>query len=103
MVTVLNAFIHPQVSRYIGGLSAGLKQRSIDAPLLIMKSNGGVFGPRQAANQAINMALSGPEAGVIGAGVVAKSSGHLNAITIDIGGTSADVSLIRSGQPAMTN
>ena len=49
MVTVLNAFIHPQVSRYIGGLSAGLKQRSIDAPLLIMKSNGGVFGPRQAA------------------------------------------------------
>tara|TARA_Y100000815_G_scaffold273367_1_gene304449 strand:+ start:1893 stop:3959 length:2067 start_codon:yes stop_codon:yes gene_type:complete len=103
MVTVLNAFIHPQVSRYIGGLSAGLKQRSIDAPLLIMKSNGGVFGPRQAANQAINMALSGPAAGVIGAGVVAKSSGHLNAITIDIGGTSADVSLIRSGQPAMTN
>lgn len=103
MVTVLNAFIHPQVSRYIGGLSSGLKQRSIDAPLLIMKSNGGVFGPRQAANQAINMALSGPAAGVIGAGVVAKSSGHLNAITIDIGGTSADVSLIRSGQPAMTN
>ncbi|GIT26239.1 MAG: hypothetical protein CM1200mP41_22830 [Gammaproteobacteria bacterium] len=68
-----------------------------------MKSNGGVFGPRQASSQAINMTLSGPAAGVIGAGVVAKSSGHRNAITIDIGGTSADVSLIRDGQPAMTN
>ncbi len=103
MVTVLNAFIHPQVDHYIRGLSEGLDRRKIKAPLLIMKSNGGVFGPRQASSQAINMTLSGPAAGVIGAGVVATSSGHRNAITIDIGGTSADVSLIRDGQPAMTN
>ena len=49
------------------------------------------------------MALSGPAAGAIGASFVARSSGFLDAIIIDIGGTSADVSLIRGGAPQMTN
>ena len=90
------------VGTYIGRLQTGLANRSVAAPLLVMKSNGGVFGPRQADRQAINMALSGPAAGVIGASFVARAAGFDNSITIDIGGTSADVSLIRAGAPATT-
>src|SRR4029079_6633724 len=87
---------------YIGQLQAGLEKRSVAAPLLVMKSNGGVFGPRQADRQAINMALSGPAAGVIGASFVARAAGFEDSITIDIGGTSADVSLIQGGAAAVT-
>jgi N-methylhydantoinase A len=97
MTTVLNAYVQPLVSRYVDSLASGLLARGIRAPLYVMKSNGGVFGPRQASRQPVNMALSGPAAGAIGASHVAALSGFANAITIDIGGTSADVSLIRDG------
>lgn len=103
MTTVLNACIQPLVGRYVGELARGLQARGIAAPLLVMKSNGGVFGPEVAARQPVNMALSGPAAGTIGASSVARSSGFPDAIIIDIGGTSADVSLIRAGVPQMTN
>jgi N-methylhydantoinase A len=102
MATALNAHVQPVVANYVGRIAAGLKEGGIAAPLLIMKSNGGVVGPAQASRQAIHMALSGPAAGVIGAGFVARLAGCDNAITIDIGGTSADVSLIRGGSPART-
>ena len=103
MTTVLNACVQPLVGRYVRELAGGLEARGVAAPLFVMKSNGGVFGPAIAARQPVNMALSGPAAGAIGASFVARSSGFLDAIIIDIGGTSADVSLIRGGAPQMTN
>ena len=103
MATALNAYLQPVVGRYIERLQSGMQQRGIAAPLLLMKSNGGVFGPEMARRQAINMALSGPAAGAIGAGYVAGLTGFPNAISIDIGGTSADVCLIREGRPALTH
>jgi len=102
MATALNAYVQRLVGDYIGRLENGLSTRGIAAPLLVMKSNGGVFGPSQVSRQAINMALSGPAAGAIGASFVARAAGFDNAITIDIGGTSADVSLIRAGDAAIT-
>ena len=75
MATALNAYVQRLVGTYIGRLQAGLEKRNVAAPLLVMKSNGGVFGPRQADRQAINMALSGPAAGVIGASFVARAAG----------------------------
>ncbi|MBI3994238.1 MAG: hydantoinase/oxoprolinase family protein [Candidatus Lambdaproteobacteria bacterium] len=103
MTTVLNAYIQPVVGRYIARLEQGLRDKGIRTPLLIMKSNGGVFGPKVAAEQAIHMALSGPAAGVIGACAIGELTGLRNAITIDIGGTSADVCLIKDGRPVITN
>ena len=102
MATALNAYVQPLVANYVDRIAGGLKERGIAAPLLIMKSNGGVVGPAQASRQTIHMALSGPAAGAIGAGFVARLAGCDNAIAIDIGGTSADVSLIREGSPART-
>src|SRR5882724_2586356 len=83
MATALNACVQRLVGSYIGRLQTGLAKRKVAAPLLVMKSNGGVFGPRQADRQAINMALSGPAAGVIGASFVARAAGCDNSVTID--------------------
>lgn len=103
MATALNAYVQRRVGTYVGKLESGLRERGIAAPLLIMSSNGGVYGPHKAQQRPIGMALSGPAAGVIGAGFVAASAGFTNAITIDIGGTSADVSVIRNGEPSITS
>lgn len=103
MTTVLNAYIQPVVSRYINKLESGIRDKGIQAPLLIMKSNGGVFSPAKAAEQAIHLALSGPAAGVIGACAIGELAGQPNLITIDIGGTSADICLIKGGQPEITS
>ena len=103
MATVLNASLQPLAGRYISRLEAGLQARGMRAPLLIMKSNGGVCGPQTAARQPVHLALSGPAAGAIGASAIGRLAGYPDAITIDIGGTSADVCLLRHGQPAVTH
>ncbi len=103
MATALNASVQPLVGRYIGRLRDGLRARALEAPFYIMKSNGGVFSPEQAARQSINMALSGPAAGARGAAYVGRLAGEENIVSIDMGGTSADVTLIRDGLPSITN
>jgi N-methylhydantoinase A len=102
MATALNASVQPLVGRYIDRLRAGLEDRALNVPFYIMKSNGGVFSPEQAAKQSVEMALSGPAAGAQGAAYVGRLAGEANIITIDMGGTSTDVTLIREGQPSIT-
>lgn len=102
MATALNAAVMPHVSRYLNTLRGKLDERKIHGPLLIMKSNGGVTSAETAARQAIHTALSGPAAGVIGAVSVAHSAGFSNIISIDVGGTSADICLVRERQPEVT-
>ena len=87
----LEAYVRPVMSRYIGQLEAELPN---SASLRIMKSDGGVMQARRVRQQAIHTALSGPAAGVMGAFHVAKSAGYQQIITLDMGGTSTDVSLV---------
>ncbi len=102
MVTALNAGLQPLAGRYIERLQGGLGERGIDAPFYIMKSNGGVFSPNQAIRQSVHMALSGPAAGAQGAAHTGKLAGYRDLIAIDIGGTSADICLIRDGATGVT-
>ena len=103
MATALNAYVTPHVSRYLDALGSRLTDAvTHDVSLLIMKSNGGVIGAATAARQAIHTALSGPAAGVIGATQTAREAGFDDIITMDVGGTSADVSLVRGGVPTLT-
>jgi N-methylhydantoinase A len=102
MATVLNAAVMPHVSRYLSLLRGKLDAVQIGAPLLVMKSNGGVASADAAARQAIHTALSGPAAGVIGAVSVAHAAGFSDIISIDVGGTSADICLVRNRQPEIT-
>ncbi|MGI9476079.1 MAG: hydantoinase/oxoprolinase family protein [Hyphomicrobiaceae bacterium] len=103
MATVLNAGVQPIIGPYIGKLKAGLGERGIAAPLLVMKSNGGVFPPEIAARQPIHLALSGPAAGAKGAAHVGQAAGFNDLITLDMGGTSTDVALIRKGEPVTSS
>jgi N-methylhydantoinase A len=103
LATVLNASVQPLAANYIRRLAQGLDDRRISAPFFIMKSNGGVFPPPEAARQPVHLALSGPAAGARGAAHVGRLAGHGDLITIDMGGTSADVALIRDGQPAIAS
>ncbi len=102
MATVLNVAVMPAVSTYIAKLEERLKQASINAPLLLMKSNGGVAGSAAIRRAPAQTALSGPAAGVVGANMVAAAANIENIITVDIGGTSADICLIAKGEIGLT-
>ena len=86
----LEAYVRPVMSAYIDRLQKSLPDQS---NLLIMNSDGGVMDAARAKQKAVHTALSGPAAGVIGAYHVAQLAGYERVITLDMGGTSTDVSL----------
>ena len=102
ITTVLNAYVMPRVSGYVENLDWKLQDLGVQAPLLIMKSNGGVIGAETAIQQPVHTALSGPAAGVMAAIDVATNAGVEDCISFDMGGTSTDVSLINHRTPTST-
>ena len=102
LATVLNAVVMPGVSTYVSRLEDRLAEEKVSAPLLFMQSNGGVAGGATIRRAPALTALSGPAAGVVGARDVAAACGVADIITVDIGGTSADICLIRNGQISLT-
>ena len=102
ITTVLNAYVMPRVSYYIENLDRELRDLAVEAPLLIMKSNGGVIGAETAIRQPVHTALSGPAAGVMAAIDVASNTGIDDCISFDMGGTSTDVSLVSGRTPTIT-
>ena len=99
-VAVLNAYVQPILARYVERLNADAAAIGLDTRLYITRSNGGVMSANTARVQPVTTLLSGPASGVVGAAYVARLAGVHSAVTIDIGGTSADVSIIRDGEPA---
>lgn len=100
--TVLNAYVGPVLTRYLERLQAELAARRFRGTLLIMQSNGGVMSPELARRFAVNTLLSGP-AGAPMAGVFyGGTHGLRNVITVDMGGTSFDVALVKDAEPAVT-
>ncbi|MBW6398845.1 hydantoinase/oxoprolinase family protein [Roseomonas sp. HJA6] len=102
MAAVLNAAVMPAISGYIARLEARLDAAGVAAPLLLMKSNGGVAGAAAIRRAPAQTALSGPAAGVVGARAVCAAAGVADLITVDIGGTSADICLIAQGEIGLT-
>ncbi|WP_411279662.1 hydantoinase/oxoprolinase family protein [Gemmatimonas sp.] len=96
--TVAEAYARPAVRRYLSGLSERLAQHAYPAPR-VMTSAGGTLSAHDAASHAAALALSGPAGGVTGAAAIARALGVSRALTIDIGGTSADVGLVDDGEP----
>ncbi|MBB4568743.1 hydantoinase/oxoprolinase family protein [Rhizobium leucaenae] len=99
ITAVISGYVQPRVSRYLDRFERVLRQEGLACPLLITKSNGGVMGIDQARNDCVQMILSGTASGVIGAGYLAKASGFNRILSLDIGGTSADVAVIVDGLP----
>ena len=102
MATALNAAVMPPVSRYVGVLRDALDGDGVRAPLLIMKSDGGVTSAATCVRQPVQTVLSGPAAGVIEAIGIARAAECSDIISIDVGGTSADICLVRDGRPEIT-
>ena len=96
---LINGYIHPRVAGYLGSLQQALSRHGVVAEPMLTKSNGGVMSAEIGKTNCVSMVLSGTASGVIGASWVALEAGVRNAITLDIGGTSADVALIIDGAP----
>lgn len=102
MLTAMNSSVMPLMSGYIRRIHDGMRQRGIGAPFMIMKSNGGVSGAETIAAQPVYTAMSGLAAGVLGACMVGRASGHRDLISLDIGGTSTDVAICPDAEPTLT-
>ncbi|RKF12677.1 hydantoinase/oxoprolinase family protein [Roseovarius spongiae] len=99
VVTAFDAYIKPVIDRYLNNLEAGLAEIGVPAPLQIMQSRGGIASSKVARQRPVRLFLSGPAAGVIGAQMVGESADMSDIISVDIGGTSSDIALIRAGEP----
>ena len=102
VVTSFDAYLRPVIERYVRDLVTHLRQVGIAAPLQIMQSRGGITSAEQIASRPVSVLLSGPAAGVIGAREAGLASGVSNLITIDVGGTSADIALVAEGKPLVS-
>ncbi len=96
---VIHGYVQPRVSHYLSSLQQALADVKVPAEPLVTKSNGGVMSAELGKTACAQMILSGTAAGVIGASFISELSGFTNTMSLDIGGTSADVAFIRDGRP----
>ena len=97
--TVVNAYVGPILDRYLGALESGLASGGIEAPLLMMQSNGGVIRASTARRRPVQVVESGPAGGVIAAVRLSQQCDVPNLITVDMGGTTAKASILEDGRP----
>ncbi len=100
--TLADAFLKTLVAEYIEDVAAGLAPIGVDANFLMMKSNGGLVDHRAAAAKPVDLLVSGPVGGVLSALYFGRLVGREHLISMDMGGTSFDVSLISGGEANRT-
>ena len=98
-LTAFDAYVKPVVGNYLKRLQDRLSEEKVNAPLHIMLSQGGIASVKVTLQRAVGTLLSGVAAGVIGGRAAGEYAGEDNVITLDVGGTSADVSLITGKKP----
>lgn len=96
--TVLNAYVGPRMEQYFSGMEETVRRHFPAAHPFLMKSNGGIGAPGAMARFPVQTLMSGPVAGVVAAHELGARNGVSNLISLDIGGTSSDMSLI-PGKP----
>ncbi|MFT4029741.1 MAG: hydantoinase/oxoprolinase family protein [Protaetiibacter sp.] len=103
-LTTMNCHVRPVIERYVDGLVQGMAMAGVQTDVCISRSNGGMQSAATLRTRPIVAALSGPSAGVAGAALTAAAAGMPDAdlITFDVGGTSADVGVIRGGKPLLS-
>ncbi|MSO81502.1 MAG: hydantoinase/oxoprolinase family protein [Alphaproteobacteria bacterium] len=103
MTTLVDVLVKPYCRTYLDSAAREVRADAGDIPFLIMQSNGGVVRHETAGEKPVTMLLSGPAAGVLGAVHMASLAGFEDVLTLDVGGTSTDVSLVDKLRPAMTS
>jgi N-methylhydantoinase A len=99
---VVNAYLAPKAGEYVRRLEAAIVNQD-GGSLYVMQSSGGIISAKVAGEEPVRTVLSGPAGGVIGAHRIAELAGFEKIISFDMGGTSADVSLIDARGPQITN
>jgi len=96
--TAMNAFIGPLVRDYVASLSSGLAAAGFGGEVHIMQSNGGIAPAQTISKLPVYTLMSGLAAGVLGGAWIGRLTGRSNVITLDIGGTSADIGVVTDGR-----
>ena len=99
----MNAFVGPKTSLYLNNLQNKLTENGFRANLRVIQSNGGIATVETCSQKAVGILMSGPAGGVIGGRAEGMLCGRSNLITVDIGGTSADISTIPDGRIKIMN
>lgn len=100
--TIINAVLGPIMSKYISTLEGEMKLRGYEEDILVLHSGGGVMTSTTVPRYAARVASSGIAAGAIASKHIAKLCGYNNAIGLDMGGTSTDISLMYEGDIRIT-
>ncbi len=99
--TAMNAYVGPVTARYIRRFAAALDAAGVPAQLRLMTSGGGMVAPAEAGRRPVNLLLSGPVGALIAGIEAAREIGRNNVITLDVGGTSADIGVAPNGEMRM--
>ncbi|MFB4162238.1 hydantoinase/oxoprolinase family protein [Alteribacillus sp. JSM 102045] len=100
--TIVNAVLGPPITKYINVLENEMKEKGYKDDILVLHSGGGVMTSETVPRYAARMASSGIAAGAIASKHIAKLCGFNNAIGLDMGGTSTDISLMHEGDLKIT-
>ena len=103
MTTLIDVLVKPYCQTYLRSAAERIGAGEGGAPFLIMQSNGGVVRHATAGERPVTMLLSGPAAGVLGAVHMARLAGFEDVLTLDVGGTSTDISLVEGLKPQLTS
>lgn len=101
--TVLNSYLGPVMKKYVHNFRESMKKLGVQVEPYITMSNGSIISIKETINCPIKCAVSGPSAGAVAASYIGKQCGADKVITFDMGGTSADISLIENYVPQVTN
>ena len=101
--TVANAYVRPIVGRYVERLGDALAERGFRNDMFIMQSAGGLVSPAIAAEEPVRIVESGPAAGVLMSALVGDEAGESHIVTFDMGGTTAKLGAVDSGEPAVSS
>jgi N-methylhydantoinase A len=102
LVAGLNAYVHPMMEAYFSRLAARVEKLGVRGPIYITANNGGTLSLETARARPIDTVLSGPASGVVASCRVGQAAGMKKLITLDMGGTSADISIVGDGAPEFT-
>ena len=98
LTTVINTAVRPSTIVYMNNFEGSMKERNFGGTLSIVRSDGGAMSTEAVAERPIQIALSGPSGGVTGSAYLAREIGVHDVLTLDMGGTSTDVSLCLGGE-----
>ncbi len=102
LTTVINDYARPEVIEYLDSLDDSLEAAGSTATMNVVRSDGGLMSSGAAKSRPVELALSGPSGGVVGAATIAEKKGVPDVLTLDMGGTSTDVSLVEDNKPETT-